>query len=104
GGQKDLKKGVSSMVDQLSDLTDGLNDSVDGLKDVSSGIGDARDFIEELSHSNSELEGFYIPDEALDNDDFKQGLDQYMSDNRKMTTMDVTLSDNPYSIEAIDHI
>lgn len=104
GGQKKLKKGVSQMVGQLSKLTDGLDDSVKGLNKVSGGLGEARDFLGELSESNNALSGFYIPDEALKDKDFKQGLDAYMSDNRKITTIDVVFSDNPYSTEAINHI
>lgn len=104
GGQKKLKKGVSQMVDQLSDLTGGLDDSVKGLNKVSNGLGDARDFLNELSKSNSDLAGFYIPNKALKSNDFKEALDNYMSDNRKITTMDVVLDENPYSTKAINHI
>lgn len=103
-GQKRLKEGVSQMVDQLSTLANGLDDSVNGLNKVSTGLNDSRDFLQQLAGSNSALAGFYIPDSALNSEDFKEGLDNYMSDNRKMTTMDVVLNKNPYSTAAINQI
>lgn len=103
-GQSQLKQGFSGLSDQMAQLVDGLKRSVDGLNNVSGGLGDAGQFLDELSESNSSLAGFYIPDQALENKDFKQSLDHYMSKDRKFTTMDVIFDVNPYSIKAMDEI
>ncbi|WP_085524144.1 MMPL family transporter [Tuberibacillus sp. Marseille-P3662] len=103
-GQKQLQNGFSPIVSQLDQMASGLGDSVNGLNKVSNGLGDARGFLDELSQNNSSLAGFYIPDEALEGDDFVQSLDQYMSDNRKMTTISVLFDVSPYSTTAIDQI
>ncbi|HET7578823.1 MAG TPA: MMPL family transporter [Bacillales bacterium] len=103
-GQKQLKQGFSQLVDQLSQLTKGLGKSVSGLNKVSNGLEDARGFLKELSKTNSALSGFYIPDQALESKDFQQSMDAYMSDNRKITTLNVVFNVNPYSTTAINQI
>lgn len=103
-GQVQLKKGFSQFGDQIGQLTDGLGKSVNGLNKVSGGLDSAHDFLNQLSDSNSALSGFYIPDEALKADQFQSALDAYMSDDRKVTTIDVVFKNNPYSTEALDHI
>ncbi|TCP30559.1 RND superfamily putative drug exporter [Scopulibacillus darangshiensis] len=103
-GQRQLKQGFSPLGDQIGQLTHGLKKSVDGLNKVSGGLDSAHDYLNELSKSNSSLSGFYIPDEALENKQFKNALDAYMSVDRKVTTMDVIFKENPYSTEALNQI
>lgn len=103
-GQARLKNGFSKMIDQLSQLTGGLGKSVDGLNKVSGGIQDSRNYLSGLSQSSGPLSGFYIPSEAIHNKDFKKSLDNYMSDNRKFTTLDVVFKTSPYSDETIGQV
>ncbi|HEX7064662.1 MAG TPA: MMPL family transporter [Bacillales bacterium] len=103
-GQAQLQDGFSQLVDQLSKLADGLGGSVEGLNKVSNGLEDARGFLHELSETNSAVAGFYIPDQALESKDFQSAVDAYMSENRKITTIDVVFGVNPYSMKAINHI
>ncbi|MCQ4087133.1 MMPL family transporter [Saccharibacillus sp. JS10] len=104
-GQEQLSKGFQDLSGQLTQLTDGLNQSVDGLKQVGDGLGSAQDYLTQLQdNSDSELGGWFIPQEALENEDFQQVFDTYMSKDRKIMTLDVVLSDNPYSNEALAKI
>ncbi|WP_075982807.1 MMPL family transporter [Bacillus massilinigeriensis] len=103
-GQQQLLDGFSSLGGQISDLTNGLNQSAEGLDKVHNGLGTAQDYLMELSSTESSLTGMYIPDEVLSSEDFSKVLDTYMSENRKVMTLDVVFKENPYSNEAIDTI
>lgn len=101
-GQTQLGQGFLDLSKQLTELTDGLDQSVDGLKQVGDGLGSAEDYLTQLQdNSDSELGGWFIPQEALENEDFQQVFDNYMSKDRKIMTLDVVLNDNPYSTEAL---
>ncbi|MCF2647027.1 MMPL family transporter [Niallia circulans] len=101
-GQKQLLDGFSEIGGQLGQLTDGLTQSAEGLDQVSDGIGSATDYLAGLS--KNETNSFYIPEEVLKSDEFKDALDTYLSPNRKIMTFDVIFADNPYSNDAIDQI
>lgn len=101
-GQKQLLDGFSEIGGQLGQLTDGLTQSAEGLDQVSDGIGSATDYLAGLS--KNETNSFYIPEEVLKSDEFKDALDTYLSPDRKIMTFDVIFADNPYSNDAIDQI
>lgn len=101
-GQEQIGQGFRDLAGQLTQLTDGLDQSVNGLKQVGDGLGSAEDYLTQLQeNSDSELGGWFLPKEALENEDFQQVFDTYMSKDRKIMTLDVVLSDNPYSAEAL---
>jgi putative drug exporter of the RND superfamily len=101
-GQKKLLEGFGGLGGQLGELTEGLEKSTDGLDQVSEGLGSAQEYLSGLSESNNN--GFYLPEEVLESTEFEQSLDAYMSENRKVMTMDVIFKANPYSNEAIDQV
>ncbi|MFC7371874.1 efflux RND transporter permease subunit [Fictibacillus iocasae] len=102
GGQEQLKSGFGQLDGQLVQLTDGLDQSVDGIDQVSDGLDSANDYLATLSKtSDKEMTGWFIPEDALANDEFQQVFDNYMSKDRKYMTMDVVLSENPYSQDAL---
>ncbi|MFC7392370.1 MMPL family transporter [Scopulibacillus cellulosilyticus] len=103
-GQERLKQGFSQFDNQIGQLSSGLSNSSKGLDKVSKGLKSANDYLNELSKSNSLLSGFYIPNEALKSSQFKNALDNYMSKDRKITTIDVIFKYNPYSTKAMDQI
>lgn len=105
GGQKQLADGFSELTGLLGELTEGLTASADGLRQISDGLGSAQGYLEQLqSIQDEELSGFFIPQEALENSDFQTVFDTYLSDNRKVMKLDVVLSANPYSEEAMDSL
>ncbi|MFP5113233.1 MMPL family transporter [Bacillaceae bacterium C204] len=101
-GQKQLLTGFQDMGSQITQLSDGLTQSADGLNQVSDGLNSAQDYLSEVS--KQQQNGFYIPQDVLDSKDFEQALDAYMSKDRKVMTIDVIFSKNPYSNDAIDRI
>lgn len=99
-GQQQLLDGLTDLADQMETLQSGLSASTEGLSEVSTGLADAQDYLNGLSESPVS-ETLYIPQDVLEGDDFTQALDMYMSDDRKMTTMNIVLDVNPYSKEAM---
>lgn len=101
-GQKALKDGFTSLEQQLATLTNGLDKSVDGLDQVTDGISSANAYLQGLTDApDKQLSGWYIPQESIDSPEFKQVLDNYMSEDYYITTFDVISAENPYSIDAI---
>ncbi|WP_226085807.1 MMPL family transporter [Mesobacillus sp. S13] len=98
-GQEQLLAGFGGLGGQLAQLTDGLNQSTDGLNQVSEGLGSAQEYLDGLAESGSN--GFYLPADVLESEDFTQVFDVYMSNDRKVMTMDVIFKANPYSNEAM---
>jgi RND superfamily putative drug exporter len=102
-GQKQLLDGFGDLDGQMNQLTDGLGQSVDGLNQVSDGLGSAQDYLADLSKT-PESSGFYLPEDVLASEEFEQALDTYLSNDRKVMTLDVIFGANPYSNEAINQI
>jgi putative drug exporter of the RND superfamily len=101
-GQQQLLTGFQGIGGQINQLTDGLTKSADGLNQVSKGLNSAQDYLSGVSKEKQN--GFYIPQNVLDGKDFAKVLDTYMSKDRKVMTIDVVFSKNPYSNEAINQI
>jgi putative drug exporter of the RND superfamily len=101
-GQQQILTGFEDMSGQITQLTDGLTQSADGLNQVSDGLSSAQEYLAGVS--KQEKSGFYIPQEVLNGNDFKQALDVYMSKDRKVMTLDVIFNKNPYSNEALNRI
>lgn len=101
-GQQQLLAGFGGLGGQLGQLTDGLSQSADGLNQVSEGLGSAQEYLSGLAESNSN--SFYLPADVLENEEFAQVFDVYMSEDRKVMTMDVIFEANPYSNEAMAQV
>lgn len=103
GGQKAFKEIFGEMQTQLGQLSGGLNDSAEGVKQVNDGLTKAKDHLDqyEIDKANPIV---VIPKEALDNKDFQQGIEPYLSTDKKIVKFDVILKANPYSIDAMNMI
>ncbi len=101
-GQQQLLAGFGGLGTQLDQLTDGLSQSTDGLNQVSEGLGSAQEYLNGLASSDSN--GFYLPEDVLESEDFAQVFDVYFSKDRKVMTMDVIFEANPYSNKAMAQI
>lgn len=99
-GQIQIKNGLDELNKSFPELKDGLTKSTSGLNQVSDGLNTANDYLSKLSSDNSS-KSFYIPEDKLKGEDFKKSIDNYLSDDRKITKMTVYLSIDPYSEEAI---
>lgn len=102
-GQEQLLTGFSDIGEKLNQLTDGLGQGVDGLTQIYDGLSGAENYLTRLADTR-EPSDVYIPEELLENEDYALVLDTYLSPDRKIATMDVILSENPYSEKALDTI
>ena len=100
-GQKQMQQGLQDLTTQLTTLVDGLSASTEGLADVREGLNSAQDYLGGLSESKS-TEKFYIPQEVLEGEEFKEALAQYTSKDGHYTSMMIVLDVNPYTEEAMD--
>lgn len=104
-GQKQLQDGFGQLTGQISKLTDGLDQSAKGLSQISGGIETSQQFLAQIEKApDQELSGWFIPEEVIKNEDFKQVFDTFLSPQRKVMTIDVIFAENPYGTEAIGSI
>ncbi|GGG12110.1 MMPL family transporter [Paenibacillus aceti] len=103
-GQEQIQDGFSQFSGQITQLTDGLDQSVEGLGQVSGGLDTAKQYLSEVGANDHGLGGYYVPREAMENEAIDQLFDTYLSPDRKVMTLDVVFSSNPYGREAIDQI
>nr|WP_274362405.1 MULTISPECIES: MMPL family transporter [unclassified Paenibacillus] len=104
-GQGSVREGFDSLISQLGQLNTGLSESVNGLEQISDGLGSAIEYADNAAaETASPLAGWHIPEEALKNEDLQVAFDAYMTKDRKVATLDVVLSNHPYSKAALDSI
>lgn len=104
-GQEKLQSGFGQVGDQLDQLGDGLSQSSDGLAKIEDGFGEAKKHLNDIAEDTDlQQSGIYIPDQLLTDKDFQRVYDVYMSDDGKMTTMDIVLDSNPYAKQSMEMI
>ena len=95
--QDTLYTGLTTLSGGMTELKDGVNKSSDGLGTINTGITKTNGFLTQLTSTKS----FYIPNEALGTADIREMYDAYMSKDRKISKLTVTLNSDPYSTESI---
>ncbi len=101
-GQEELIGGINKLAKESDTLISGLNDAINGLDQVSNGLATANEYFNGLSTSNESDSIFYIPEDLIGGEDFEKSFNRYMSDDRKITKIVITLSVEPYSSQAMD--
>lgn len=104
-GQRELQNGFADLNAQLGQLTEGLDQSVSGLRQVSDGLATAQTYLSGLSATpDTPLAGWYLPQDVIESEQFRQSLDIYMSGDRTIAKLDVVLAGNPYATSSLDKI
>ncbi|MCI2455435.1 hypothetical protein, partial [Listeria monocytogenes] len=68
------------------------DESIEGLEQVKSGFTEADGYLKQLQQApDEEITGWFIPEEVLKRQEFKQIFHTYMSPDRKLTTFEVIL-------------
>jgi RND superfamily putative drug exporter len=98
-GQSQAADGTVKLKDGLNRLSGGLKDGAKGLSDISAGLVQVKDA--EKMIGDSQIPGWNLPKEAMESPELQQSLDYYMSKDGKTTKLDVVLSVNPYSEDAL---
>lgn len=110
GGLSEIEQGLQSGAGQsselgasLSQLASGVGASNDGLVEIANGLQEAAETLQAISESETVREtGIYLPEGALEGEDLEPLLDQYTFADGTGMLMEVVLSVDPYSPEAID--
>ncbi|GAY75245.1 arginine/ornithine antiporter ArcD [Sporolactobacillus inulinus] len=100
-GQEKLKNGFSDVQDQMKDLSSGLSEGANGTNKIQSGLQSANKLVGSWSKLPYDQSGIYVPEQIFNNKDFKTALDQYMSNDGKITTIQVTMKEDPYTNKGI---
>ncbi|MHC1682704.1 MAG: MMPL family transporter [Clostridiaceae bacterium] len=102
-GLGEMKSGQQQLVEGLNGFSTfgkKLSEVNNGLTQISDGLEQSNGFLSQLNSNKT----FFVPNEALTNEDFKKALDNFMTEDRTITKMMVVLSDDPYSTKALDTI
>ncbi|PJI07808.1 MULTISPECIES: MMPL family transporter [Clostridium] len=99
-GQQALNNGISGLGNGIGELKNALGKSSDGLTTISDGINKSNDFLTQLTTTKS----FYIPKEVFKTKDITKMLDMYMSKDRKMIRLTLTLASEPDSERSVSLI
>ncbi|EAD4817949.1 MMPL family transporter [Listeria monocytogenes] len=111
---KQVSDGLSAFSTGLGQIETGLDQLEKGLNQAADGQGQVVSKMPEISNALTQIDdwskvpyassGIYVPDALLKNADFQKVLDQYISSDGKLATINVILTKNPYSNEAMDSI
>ncbi|MEI3612538.1 MMPL family transporter [Pseudogracilibacillus sp. SO30301A] len=101
GGQSELKNAFEELQEGLDELSGGLVEGSDGLSQIDEGLTTVQEYLGDFS-VDQEPPVVIIPEEAVENDDFLEGANEYLSDDKKVVKFDVILDYSPYSQEAIE--
>ena len=101
-GHYALLDGVGEGRDGLEAFRGGLRDMLEGTDELSEGIGEAEDVLLEVSEQEeTPLEGFFIPEEAFEEEAFEEAFDQYVTPGGQVAGMELLFEEDPYSQEAM---
>ncbi|TMU86996.1 MMPL family transporter [Bacillus sp. BHET2] len=107
-GLKQAVQGLSqqaSMTPQSSSPQAGTPNPLEGLNQITGGLNQAGEQLQGMSDSETIRDtGLYLPPGSLENKDFAQVIDRYAFGDGTGMKLEVILSDNPYSPEAIDTV
>ena len=89
----------------LTQVTEGLAASNKGLSEIIKGLTEVSEMMTAMSESEAVRDtGLFIPEGTLENEDFAQVLERYTFAEGTGLKMEVILSDDPYSPEAIETV
>ncbi|EGA91169.1 MMPL domain-containing protein [Planococcus donghaensis MPA1U2] len=109
GGLAEIQQGLAGAAGQtaelsagLTQLAEGVGASNQGLAEIESGLTEAVEMMQEMSDSEAVRDtGLYIPEGTLESENFEQVVDRYSFADGTGMMMEVILSEDPYSPEAI---
>ncbi|MET1031062.1 MMPL family transporter [Domibacillus tundrae] len=94
---------ISELGGGLAQLASGVGEANNGLGEIAGGLTSAAQTTRAMSQSESVRDtGMYIPDGTIENEEFADVLDRYTINDQKGIKLEVVLTEDPYSTEAID--
>ncbi|AXH98321.1 MMPL family transporter [Sporosarcina sp. PTS2304] len=96
---------IGALKGGLKQLGGGVKASKDGLAEVTTGLQKIADMLDDMGDTKSVRDtGLFIPAGTLDNEEFEPVIDRYTFDEKKGILMEVILTENPYSRDAISTV
>ncbi|MDV6379070.1 MMPL family transporter [Sporosarcina sp. GW1-11] len=96
---------IGALKGGLKQLGGGVKASKDGLAEVTTGLQKIADMLDDMGDTKSVRDtGLFIPAGTLDGEEFKPVIDRYTFDDKKGILMEVILTENPYSRDAISTV
>ncbi|WP_394190174.1 MMPL family transporter [Paenisporosarcina quisquiliarum] len=103
-----IQQGIASAgsgSEGLTQVTEGLAASNEGLSEIIKGLTEVSDMMTAMSESKAVRDtGLFIPEGTLENEDFAKVLERYTFAEGTGLKMEVILSDDPYSPDAIETV
>ncbi|WP_027964861.1 MMPL family transporter [Halalkalibacillus halophilus] len=94
---------VAPLIQGIEEIQTGVGDSASGLQDIVDEFSEAGELVESIQNSETAAEtNIYLPEEIFEEEDFNSVLDQFTFANGEGMTMEVILSVDPYSVEAME--
>lgn len=88
--------------EQMEELSSGLGEMATGLDDINDGVGEIQTQLDEIANNEAvDGTGINVPSQFMENDELDQAIDQYAFGDNTAVNMNVILSVDPYSHEAI---
>lgn len=103
-GQAQIKNGFKEFSNQVDELSSGLSSGANGLEEIQNGLKYANGYINDWANLSYNASGISVPVQIFNNSDFQKALNQYMSPDGKLTEINVSFKENPYSNEAMAEI
>ncbi|MGK7378933.1 MMPL family transporter [Planococcus sp. 1R117A] len=109
GGLTEIQQGLAGAAGQsgelgagLMQLSDGVGASNAGLVEIQNGLAEAAGMMQKMSDSKTVRDtGLFIPEGTLASEEFAQVMDRYAFAEGTGMKMEIILSDDPYSPNAI---
>jgi putative drug exporter of the RND superfamily len=101
-----LQQGIDTLASASRRLADGVQLLVDQTKKMSAGLGDASAFLLALKRDASDpaMAGFYIPAQALTDNEFKKAADVFVSPDGHSVRYLIQTDLDPFSTDAMDQV
>ncbi len=103
-GQGQIKTGFKEFEDQVDKLSTGLSSGASGLEEIENGLKYANGYINDWANLSYNASGISVPVQIFNNSEFQKALNQYISSDGKLTEINVSFKENPYSNEAMAEI
>ncbi|QDI92356.1 MMPL family transporter [Salicibibacter halophilus] len=105
-GHEALSEGLNEAEAGLDEIEEGLQEADEGTLEVIEGLESMQSFTEDMAGQPSHpLEGIFISDEMMEDDDFDELWDHYATpDEHVVSLVEVTMEDDPYGFEAIETV
>ncbi|MGN6712604.1 MMPL family transporter [Anaerocolumna jejuensis] len=97
-GLKQIYQGLEAAQKQMG--TNQFDETIGALEKIADGLGQTDSYMVSLG----DLHAFYMPEQAIESENYQQVMKMFLSENKKITKLTVVLKDDPYSEAAQDTV